>query len=123
MAKPLLLENMTLHAESPLLNALWDLVARTWGNAGYRFLDKALLEPLRELAADRSEARCSVTALKSVVIARYLGQCPCKQCVFSGCMATVASEFNWAEACPRVGYEVEELVMGLVWRKRREYIL
>lgn len=76
--QPLLLENMTLHAESPLLNAPWGLGgARTWGTlVATGTLDKALLEPLRELAADRSEARCSVTALKSVVIARYLGQCP-----------------------------------------------
>lgn len=76
--KPLLLERMALTAASPLLADACGLGgARTWGTlVATGTVDKVLLERLREACEGFVPARVSVTALKPMLLARYLGECP-----------------------------------------------
>lgn len=76
--KPLLLERMALNAASPLLDGACGLGgARTWGTlVATGAVDKTLLEALREACEGFVPARVSVTALKPMLVARYLGDCP-----------------------------------------------
>lgn len=76
--KPLLLERLALNAASPLLDAACGLRgARTWGTlVATGIVSKQLLEQLREACEGFVLARVSVTALKPMLIARYVGDCP-----------------------------------------------
>jgi urease accessory protein len=90
---PLLLERISLDASSPLLDAPWGLGgARCWGTLiATGTTPKTLLETLRDICEqeaseqhaikqgpdlEKASARISVTALKPLLVARYLGHCP-----------------------------------------------
>lgn len=86
--KPLLLERISLDAGSPLLDAPWGLGgARCWGTLiATGTTPKSLLETLRDICEQeaseqdthiqKASTRISVTALKPLLVARYLGDCP-----------------------------------------------
>lgn len=77
---PLLLERFAVQAGDPMLNEPWGLGgARTWGVAVATLaVDKILLDNLRALAESYHPDRASVTAMKQVVIARFIGHCPAR---------------------------------------------
>lgn len=91
--KPLLLERLALDAGSALLDAPWGLGgARSWGTLiATGSVEKPLLETLRAVCerygqCGASAPRVSVTALKPLLVARYLGTCPLEALHFFGAL-------------------------------------
>jgi urease accessory protein len=101
--KPLLLERMTLNAASPLLDAKCGLGgARTWGTlVATGSVGKELLEDLREACDGFASARVSVSALKPLLVARYLGDCPLQAMrFFERIWSLLRPVMLGREACP-----------------------